>query len=164
MSTYTAEQMERRQKSKWMPVQAFLAPVQFFIFFISLALIIRFLFTGNGFFIANVSVLIKVFVLWVMAVTGAFWEKDVFGHYAFAKEFWWEDFFSTFVLISHSLYVVGLFLHWTEETLAYVALIAYLTYCINAYQFVRKYVINRKKLKNGGYTIAGDVPWVSTER
>jgi 3-vinyl bacteriochlorophyllide hydratase len=164
MSTYTPEQMERRQKSKWMPVQAFLAPVQFFIFFVSLALIIRFLFTGNGFFIANVSVLVKVTVLWIMAVTGAFWEKDVFDHYAFAKEFWWEDFFSTFVLISHSLYVVGLFLHWSEPTLAYVALVAYLTYCINAYQFVRKYVINRRKLKNSGYTIAGDVPWSQTER
>lgn len=161
MSTYTPEQMLRRQKSKWMPVQAFLAPVQFVIFFISLALIIHFIATGRGFWIANISVMIKVVVLWIMAVTGAFWEKDVFGHYAFAKEFWWEDFFSTFVLISHTLYVVGFFLKWEEMTLVYIALIAYLTYCINAYQFVRKYVINRRKLKSHGYTIAGDVPWAS---
>jgi 3-vinyl bacteriochlorophyllide hydratase len=159
MATYTEEQMFRRQHSKWMPVQAFLAPLQFLIFLVSLALIGRFLLTGNGFFIANVSVMIKVVVLWVMAVTGAFWEKDVFGHYVFAKEFWWEDFFSSFVIVSHTAYVIGFMLGWNERTLAYVALIAYLTYCINAYQFVRKYVINRRRLKAGGYTIAGNVPW-----
>ncbi len=41
-------------------------------------------------------------------VTGAIWEKDVFGVYLFAPAFFWEDVFSMLVLALHTAYLVAL--------------------------------------------------------
>ena len=47
-SLYSPEQRARRDASVWTLVQGVLAPVQFLVFLVSLALVVRFLVTGDG--------------------------------------------------------------------------------------------------------------------
>ena len=45
---YTAEERARRDATYWTLVQGILAPVQFLVFLISVALVLRYLQTGQG--------------------------------------------------------------------------------------------------------------------
>jgi 3-vinyl bacteriochlorophyllide hydratase len=136
---YTPEERARRDASVWTLVQGILAPVQFIIFLISLFLVLRFLGTGSGNEAAAFSVVVKTLALYTIMVTGAIWEKVVFGRYLFAPAFWWEDFFSMFVIALHTAYLVALWLGLGSETdRMMIALAAYATYAINAGQFLLK--------------------------
>jgi 3-vinyl bacteriochlorophyllide hydratase len=136
---YTAEERRRRDASGWTLVQGVLAPLQFIVFLVSLALVLRFLATGEGLGAATVSVVIKTFVLYTIMVTGSIWEKEVFGVYLFARPFFWEDVFSMAVLALHTAYLAVVFTGaLTPAQQMYVALAAYLAYVINATQFVLK--------------------------
>ncbi len=136
---YTAEQRVRRDQTVWTLVQGVLAPVQFGVFLVSAVLVLRFLASGEGLVAATVSVLVKTAVLYTIMVTGAIWEKVVFGRYLFAPAFFWEDVFSMLVLALHTAYVVALLtgaLGPRGQML--LALAAYATYVVNAAQFVWK--------------------------
>jgi 3-vinyl bacteriochlorophyllide hydratase len=136
---YTAQQRIRRDQSAWTLVQGILAPVQFLIFLASLILVCRFLLTGEGYAVASASVVIKTIALYTIMVTGSLWEKDVFGCYLFAPAFFWEDVVSFLVLGLHTAYLVGLFTgSLSANALMYLALAAYLTYVLNAGQFLLK--------------------------
>jgi len=135
---YTPEERRRRDASKWTLVQGILAPIQFLVMAISVALVVRYLRTGDGLAAANVSVIVKTFVLYTIMVTGAIWEKEVFGQYLFAPAFWWEDFVSFFVIALHTAYLAGLAFNWPPRTLMVLALVAYATYAVNAIQFILK--------------------------
>lgn len=136
---YTAEERTRRDATKWTLVQGVLAPIQFLVFLISLTLVLRYLATGEGFFAATVSVVVKTFVLYTIMVTGAIWEKVVFGQYLFARAFFWEDVFSMLVLALHSAYLIMIaFDLGAPVTQLGVALAAYAAYVINAAQFLWK--------------------------
>ena len=76
---YTPEQRRRRDQSPWTVVQGVLAPLQFLVFIVSLVLVLNFLSTGEGFAAATASVVVKTLVLYTIMVTGAIWEKVVFG-------------------------------------------------------------------------------------
>ena len=72
-------------------------------------------------------------------VSGAIWEKVVFGQYLFAPAFFWEDVFSFAVIALHLLYIFALYTGALGATeLMYLALAAYAAYVINAGQFVWK--------------------------
>jgi len=136
---YTAEQRKRRDSSAWTLVQGVLAPVQFLVFLVSLALVLRYLLTGNGQDVATISVVVKTLVLYTIMITGAIWEKVVFGRYLFAHAFFWEDVFSMLVLALHTAYLASLWAGWLDaHALALLALAAYAAYVINAAQFVLK--------------------------
>ena len=136
---YTSEERARRDGTRWTLVQGVLAPLQFLVFAVSLILVLRFLATGEGLFAATVSVVIKTFTLYAIMVTGAIWEKAVFGRYLFAPAFYWEDVFSFLVLALHTAYLVALFTAALDARgLMYLALAAYATYAINATQFLLK--------------------------
>ena len=136
---YTPEERLRRDRSKWTLVQGVLAPVQFMVFLISLYLVLRFLFTGEGEFAANASVVIKTLFLYAIMITGSIWEKEVFGRYLFAPAFYWEDVFSMLVLFLHTAYLLALGFGYLEmRQLMLLALAAYLAYVINAGQFLWK--------------------------
>ena len=136
---YTAEERQRRDESPWTIVQGVLAPVQFLVFLISLGLVIRTLTTGDGAFAADVSVVLKTFVLYTIMITGSIWEKVVFGKWLFAPAFFWEDVFSMLVLGLHTLYLVMLLGEFgTLEQRMMVALAGYSAYVINAGQFIWK--------------------------
>jgi 3-vinyl bacteriochlorophyllide hydratase len=136
---YTPEERARRDSTKWTLVQGLLAPVQFLIFGISLYLVIDYLNTGNNYEWAIWSVVIKTVALYTIMITGAIWEKVVFGQYLFHESFFWEDVFSMLVIILHTLYLVGLFTGIADDGVLFgTALAAYVAYVINAAQFVWK--------------------------
>ena len=136
---YTPEERVRRDSSVWTLVQGILAPVQFVIFLVSLFLVLRFLSTGESAEAATISIVVKTLALYTIMITGAIWEKVVFGKYLFAPAFWWEDFFSMFVIALHTAYVVALWFGLGSETdRMLIALAAYATYVINAGQFLLK--------------------------
>jgi 3-vinyl bacteriochlorophyllide hydratase len=136
---YSAEERLRRDASPWTLVQGVLAPLQFLVFLISIALVARFLLTGQGQASATASILIKTAVLFTIMVTGSIWEKEVFGKYLFAPAFFWEDAVSMVVIALHSAYVIGLLTGWIEtRQLMLLALAAYTSYALNAAQFLFK--------------------------
>jgi 3-vinyl bacteriochlorophyllide hydratase len=136
---YTPEQRTRRDSSAWTLVQGVLAPVQFLVFLVSLALVIRYLLSDSGEYAATASVVVKTITLYTIMITGAIWEKVVFGRYLFAEAFFWEDVFSMLVIALHTAYVAALAFGWLDaRELMILALAAYATYVINAAQFVFK--------------------------
>jgi 3-vinyl bacteriochlorophyllide hydratase len=136
---YTPAERERRDATVWTLVQGVLAPVQFLVFLVSLALVLRWLVSGEGYALANASVVLKTLVLYTIMVTGAIWEKVVFGRYLFAPAFYWEDVFSMLVLALHTAYLVALATGALDARgLMLLALAAYATYVINAGQFILK--------------------------
>lgn len=136
---YSREERARRDASPWTLVQGVLAPLQFVVFLLSLACVARFLLTGAGYELATASILIKTIVLYVIMVTGAIWEKEVFGQYLLAPAFFWEDVVSFGVIALHSLYVIALLGAWASPLeLMVIALAAYAAYVVNAAQFLLK--------------------------
>lgn len=136
---YTQEQRQRRDSTIWTLVQGILAPLQFLVFLVSLGLVVRFLLTGDGYTAATLSILLKTGILFLIMVTGAIWEKIVFGQYLFAPAFFWEDVFSFAVIALHTAYVWALFSgDMTPTGQMILALAAYGAYVINAGQFLRK--------------------------
>ncbi len=136
---YTPEQRRRRDASGWTLVQGVLAPIQFVIFLISLALVLSYLRTGSGEAIATASIIAKTLILYTIMITGSIWEKVVFGKWLFAEAFWWEDLFSMLVLALHTAYLVTLIGDYgTVADRMALALAAYATYLINAGQFILK--------------------------
>jgi 3-vinyl bacteriochlorophyllide hydratase len=106
---------------------------------VSIGLVCRFLATGEGQGAATISIVTKTFVLYTIMVTGAIWEKVVFGQYLFAPAFFWEDVVSMLVIALHTAYLYAL----VTDALSIkgqmiLALAAYATYVINAGQFLWK--------------------------
>jgi len=136
---YTDAQRKRRDDSPWTLVQGLLAPVQFLIFGVSLYLVLNYLRTGENHDAAIWSVVVKTMALYTIMITGAIWEKVVFGRYLFAPSFYWEDVFSMLVIALHTAYLVALFGSYLDDRqLMLLALAAYFTYVINAGQFIWK--------------------------
>ena len=136
---YTAEQKRLRDESVWTLVQGVLAPVQFLVFLVSLVLVVRFLTTGEGQTAATISIIIKTLTLYTIMITGAIWEKVVFGVYLFAEGFYWEDMVSMLVLALHTAYLAALAFEWLDDrSLMLLALSAYAAYVVNAAQFILK--------------------------
>ena len=141
---YTPSQRKRRDETVWTLVQGVLAPLQFLVFLISMTLVVRYLVTGFGYEIAAFSIVLKTIVLLAIMVTGAIWEKVVFGQYLLAPAFFWEDVVSFFVIALHLAYVWALFANYlSEQQLMLLALTAYAVYLINAAQFVWKLRVAR---------------------
>ena len=136
---YSPEERVRRDQTAWTLVQGILAPLQFAVFAVSLVLVVNALVNGTGYMAATVSIVLKTALLYAIMVTGAVWEKVVFGRYLFAPAFFWEDVVSMVVMALHTAYLVALLfgLGTFEQQMA-LALAAYLTYVINAAQFLLK--------------------------
>ncbi len=136
---YSPLERERRDRTPWTLVQGVLAPTQFLVFAVSLALVLRFLLTGEGLHAATVSVVVKTLVLYLIMVTGSIWEHAVFGKWLFAPAFFWEDVFSMLVLALHTAYLAALGGGWLgPRGQMLLALAAYAAYLVNATQFVLK--------------------------
>jgi 3-vinyl bacteriochlorophyllide hydratase len=136
---YTPSQRARRDATVWTTVQGVLAPIQFLVCAVSLILVLRYLATGDGYTAATVSILAKTALLYTIMVTGAIWEKVVFGQYLFAPAFFWEDVVSFAVIALHTLYLYGLVTESIPpQQLMLITLAAYATYFVNATQFLLK--------------------------
>ena len=135
---YSAEERERRDGTIWTTVQGVLAPIQFAVFLISLGLVVWFMITGQGYAAATVSIVLKTALLLTIMVTGAVWEKVVFGQWLFAPAFFWEDVVSFAVIALHLGYVWALVSGHPAELQMTLALAAYAAYVVNAAQFLLK--------------------------
>ncbi len=143
---YTAAERARRDSTRWTLVQGVLAPVQFAVFLVSLALVLGYLATGAGYAAATWSIVAKTGILYVIMVTGAIWEKVVFGRYLLAPSFFWEDMMSFLVIALHSAYLWALLTGALEpRALMATALAAYAAYAVNAVQFLGKLRRARKE-------------------
>ena len=136
---YTPEERRRRDASPWTIVQGILAPLQLLAFLVSLWLVLQFLKTGEGAAAATTSVIVKTAFLYAIMITGAIWEREVFGVWVFAPSFFWEDVVSTVVIALHTAYLYV----WLTDALPVreqmlLALLTYSTYVINAAQFFWK--------------------------
>jgi 3-vinyl bacteriochlorophyllide hydratase len=150
-SLYTPEQRRRRDSTKWTLVQGILAPAQFAVFLVSLALVLRFLATGEGYQAATWSIVAKTLILYLIMVTGSLWEHAVFGKYLFADAFFWEDVVSFLVLALHTLYLAALLTGSADaRSLMLIALAAYASYVVNAAQFVLKLRAARRDAERHG--------------
>jgi 3-vinyl bacteriochlorophyllide hydratase len=136
---YTPEQRVKRDATRWTLVQGLLAPVQFLVFLVSLYLVLNSLKTGENTDWALASVVLKTLVLYAIMITGCIWEKVVFGKYLFAHAFFWEDVVSMVVLALHTAYLwVWWQGSWSANDQLVLALAAYITYGVNAAQYIRK--------------------------
>lgn len=143
---YTPEERMRRDKTIWTLVQGVLAPIQFLVFLVSLGMVLNFMVTQHGQSMAEFSVVVKTLVLYTIMITGAIWEREVFGRYLFAPAFYWEDMVSMLVLALHTFYIYALYTHALPSSeLMALALTAYATYVVNAAQFVVKLRAARKQ-------------------
>lgn len=153
---YTPEERKRRDRSPWTVVQGVLAPLQFVVMLVSAVLLVRFLTSGEGAMAAEISVVLKTILLYLIMVTGCIWEKEVFGKWLFAGPFFWEDVVSMGVMALHTAYLVAL---WgglmSGPALAWLALVAYAAYAINAIQFVLKLRAARLEAKSSGPVLQG---------
>ncbi len=136
---YTDAERARRDATVWTLVQGVLAPLQFAVFLVSLVLVLRYVWTGAGYFEATVSIVVKTALLYTIMITGSIWEKVVFGRWLFAPAFFWEDVFSFVVIALHTAYL------WALSTGSAgpdgqmaIALAAYAAYIVNAGQFLLK--------------------------
>lgn len=136
---YTQAERARRDATVWTLVQGILAPVQFLVFVISAILVLRWLATGEGYAVTTASILLKTALLYTIMITGAIWEKVVFGQYLFAPAFFWEDVVSFGVIALHTLYLWGLLTGTIAPLpLMLITLAAYSIYVVNATQFLLK--------------------------
>jgi 3-vinyl bacteriochlorophyllide hydratase len=136
---YSPAERRRRDATPWTVVQGVLAPVQFLVFLTSLGFVLHYLISGHGLEAASISVLLKTACLYTIMITGAIWEYEVFGQYLFAPAFFWEDVFSFLVIGLHTIYVLVLITGLASpHTQMLIALAAYVSYVINAAQFVMK--------------------------
>lgn len=152
MPRYTPEQLQKRNASVWTKVQGILAPIQFLIFLAGLT--VTYLYTKQigitDFGWVTFFVTLKTFMLVLIFVTGGFFEQEVFGAFAFAPEFFWEDFGSAIAMVVHITYFILFYMGLDKEILIWSALFAYLSYLINAAQFLIRLLLekhNEKKLK-----------------
>ena len=145
---YTEAERARRDATIWTTVQGVLAPAQFLVFLVSLALVLRFLLTGDGYEAATLSILVKTGFLYLIMITGAIWEKVVFGQWLFAPAFFWEDVFSFAVIALHTAYLWALLTGALAPAgLMVLALAAYAAYVVNAGQFLLK--LRAARLQSG---------------
>jgi 3-vinyl bacteriochlorophyllide hydratase len=137
---YTPAQRARRDSSVWTVIQGILAPLQFLAFLVSLVLVARYMWTGDGYEAATYSIVVKTAFLYAIMITGAIWEKVVFGQYLLAPAFFWEDMVSFLVIALHTTYLAALY-HGVlgQDALIALALAAYGAYVINATQFLLKF-------------------------
>ena len=141
---YSPEERMRRDSTIWTLVQGVLAPIQFLAFLVSLVLVVRYLMTGSGYEAATLSIIVKTALLFTIMVTGAIWEKVVFGQYLLAPAFFWEDVVSFLVIALHVAYLAALLSGWlSAEALMWLALTAYAVYVVNAAQFIWKFRLAR---------------------
>ena len=158
---YTPDQKQRRDATAWTLVQGLLAPLQFLVFLISLGLIAYAYTTDRFWDLALASVVVKTLVLYLIRVTGAIWEKVVFGQYLFAPAFFWEDVVSMVVIALHTAYLVA---WWQADVVSLqtqigLALAAYATYVLNAGQFL--YKLRRARLQASEEACAGNPTFVN---
>ncbi len=131
------DMIARRSASVWTKIHPVFALGQLLAFFVSVGLLIGYFRGSVSFDVVHESVLLKVALMVGAIVTGALWEKDVFGHYWFAPEFMGEDTMTVNVFILHLGYLTMVLAHPQNITAQIgTLLVAYTVYIANVAQYV----------------------------
>ncbi len=149
MARYTPEQLAMRNASVWTYLQILLAPVQFLIFLTGVILNTLYVnHIGNIDFIwISLAILFKTLFFAILFITGMFFEKEIFGHWVFSKAFFWEDVGSTVAGFFHILYFVLSWKGTAENVLVIAGYVAYLSYIINALQYLARIYLEKRNEK-----------------
>jgi 3-vinyl bacteriochlorophyllide hydratase len=155
MPRYTPEQLAMRNASVWTEIQVILAPVQFLIFIAGVTITVLFAngILVNGFYWVSLAILFKTLFFAVLFITGMFFEKEIFNQWVYSRDFLWEDIGSTVAAVFHLLYFVMAYLGYSQEVLIREAFLAYLSYLLNAMQYLMRIILeknNEKKLRLEG--------------
>ncbi len=157
MPRYTPEQLRIRNRSVWTKVQLILAPIQFVVFIVGFVLTyLHYIGEIENFAIVTYAVAVKTIFFVVLFVTGAFFEKEVFGKWVYSPEFFWEDVGSTIAMAIHFLYFFLLLFKASYELLIWCAFAAYFSYVANALQYLIRIWLekrNEKRLKEQGIAV-----------
>jgi 3-vinyl bacteriochlorophyllide hydratase len=131
------EMVARRSASVWTKIHPVFALGQLLAFFVSVGLLVGYFRGSVPFDTVHESVLVKVGLMAGAILTGALWEKDVFGHYWFAPEFLAEDTMTVNVFILHISYLAMVVAHPDNVTAQIGTLIvAYGVYIANVAQYI----------------------------
>jgi 3-vinyl bacteriochlorophyllide hydratase len=127
----------RRSASIWTKIHPVFALGQLLAFFVSVGLMIGYFRGSASLDVVHQSVLIKVALMVGAIITGALWEKDVFGHYWFAPQFLGEDTMTVNVFILHIAYLAMVIAH-PENVTAQIGtlIVAYGVYIANVAQYI----------------------------
>lgn len=155
MPRYTPEQLAKRNASVWTDIQIILAPLQFFVFLAGVTLNTLYYYdlAQIEFYWISLAILFKTLFFAILFITGMFFEKEIFDQWVYSKEFLWEDVGSTVAAFFHLLYFVMAWMGYPPEVLVVEAYIAYLTYVMNALQYLVRIILeknNERKLKGQG--------------
>jgi 3-vinyl bacteriochlorophyllide hydratase len=127
----------RRAASVWTKIHPIFALGQLLAFFVSVGFLIGYFRGAVSMEAVHQSVLVKVALMLGAIITGALWEKDVFGQYWFAPEFLAEDTMTLNVFILHISYL-GLAAANPENITVQIGMliVAYGVYIANVAQYV----------------------------
>ncbi|MDX2128114.1 MAG: 2-vinyl bacteriochlorophyllide hydratase [Chloroherpetonaceae bacterium] len=148
MPRYTPEQLRLRNASIWTKIQIILAPIQFFVFLGGLVITyLYYIDQIHDFYWVTIGVAVKTLFFIILFVTGAFFEKEVFGEWVFSPEFYWEDVGSSIAMGIHFLYfILAIFIH-DREVLVWAAFAAYISYLLNALQYLIRIYLEKRNEK-----------------
>jgi 3-vinyl bacteriochlorophyllide hydratase len=130
---------ERRKASIWTLIHPLFAIGQLLAFVVSVSLFVAFLRNAVPFHVVHVSVLVKIGLMIGAVVSGAFWERDVFGFWWFAPEFLFEDVMTVIVFITQMTYLGVVYFH-PDQTGVIVGVLAsaYAIYLGNVAQYIHR--------------------------
>ena len=131
---------ERRQASIWTRAHGLFAMAQLGIFGVSLVLLFLYFRGLVPFSWVHLSVLAKIVMMLGAAITGAYWEYDVFGKWWFAPEYFYEDAMTVNVVALHAAYLIVAYA-WPQNVQLSVAMlcVAYAAYAFNVVQYLLRH-------------------------
>lgn len=127
----------RRRASVWTSIHPIFAIGQLLAFVVSVVLLVLYFRGTVTFETVHQSVIFKIFLMLGAVVTGALWERDVYGHYWFAPEYLFEDTMTVIVLVLHVGYLLMAYTHADNlSSVIGMLLFAYAVYIANVAQYV----------------------------
>lgn len=129
--------LARRRESIWTKIHPIFALGQLATFIVSVVLLGMYFNGSVSFETVHHSVVIKILLMIGAVVTGALWEKDVYGHYWFAPEFFLEDVMTVNVFVLHIGYILMAIIH-PDNVVPVIGMLimAYIVYIANVAQYV----------------------------
>jgi 3-vinyl bacteriochlorophyllide hydratase len=132
---------ERRDASTWTRIHPIFAIGQLGIFLVSVALLVLYALHVVPFTAVYLSVLMKIFCMVGAIVTGSLWERDVFGPWWFADDFFIEDVMTVNVFLLHVGVVVTYFAQAPDlRAVLALLLFSYAVYALNVGQYIFRHM------------------------
>ena len=144
----------RRSSSLWTTVHPLFAIGQMLAFFVSVGFIVAYARGATDYHAVHISVLVKIGLMVGAVVTGALWERDVFGYYWFAPEFLFEDVMTMVVFVFQVAYLAMVYFHPGDMyAILMMLFFAYTVYAGNVAQYIHRTQNDKKKALDAQATV-----------